>query len=79
MLDAQALAARLLELDEAVNRVLRRGESAGDDRLVLLAVKEGRADVESFAKIGVVSDLEKRLAALENGDKAEEEAHEQAL
>jgi hypothetical protein len=73
MLDAEALAARLLALDESVHRVLQRGEKSGDDRLVLLAVKEGRLDLESYAKIGVMSDVEKRLAALEAGKDGEAE------
>lgn len=69
MIDTQALIAKLEELDDAVHRVLSRGESGGDDRLVLLAVKEGRSNVETLARIGVVSDLERRMALLESPDR----------
>lgn len=66
MIDTEALVAKLEELDGAVHRVLSRGESSGDDRLVLLAVKEGRGNVETLARIGVVCDLERRVALLES-------------
>lgn len=65
MMDSDALAAKLLELDAAVRRVLARGEQRGDDRLVLMAVREGRGDVETLARLGTLSDLEERVAALE--------------
>ncbi len=70
MSDTEALVAKLEELDTAVRRVLRRGESAGDDRLVLLAVREGRANVDVLARIGVVGELERRGQVL-----AEEQGH----
>lgn len=65
MMDVEALTAKMLELDAAVRRVLARGEQAGNDRLVLLAVKEGRGDVETLAKLGPLSNLEQRIAELE--------------
>lgn len=67
MLDSQALQAKLLALDEAVLRVLQRAEASGDDRLMLLAVREGRGDVETLAKLGPLGAIEARLAALEQG------------
>jgi hypothetical protein len=77
MLDAQALTARLLELDEAVTRILRRAEHSGDDRLALLAIREGRADVESFARIGVVAEVERRLHLLEQGGTSEVDSEDE--
>jgi transposase-like protein len=65
MLSSEELAARLLERDAAVERVLKRGELAGDDRLVLMAVREGRGNIEVYSRIGPLADIEERLTALE--------------
>ena len=51
-----------------MERVLERGELAGDDRLVLMAVRESRGNIEVYSRIGPLADIESRLAALE-GDK----------
>ncbi|HZC05623.1 MAG TPA: hypothetical protein VE338_08275 [Ktedonobacterales bacterium] len=59
------LVARVEQLEGAVDRVLSRGETAGDDRLILQAVKEARANVETLSRIGVMGDLERRVALLE--------------
>jgi len=64
-LDAESLARRIGALNGYVSRVLKRGEKAGDDKLVLLAVGEGRRNIDSMAKLGVAADLEKRVAKLE--------------
>ncbi len=61
----ESLIAELNRLQAYVNDVLERGKQTGDDRLILLAVKEGRGDVESLAKLGPLSDFEQRLSALE--------------
>ncbi len=65
MVNTETLVAKLEDLEGAVRRVLQRGESGGDDRLVLLAVKEGRANVETLARLGALSEVEARLVALE--------------
>jgi hypothetical protein len=72
MLSAEALTAKLLERDAAVERVLERGEVAGDDRLVLMAVRESRGNIEAYSRIGIHSDLEKRLEALEHPNEEDE-------
>lgn len=66
MTDTKLLAAKLEALDAYVQRVLDRGEHAGDDRLVLLGVREGRSNVESLFHIAGLSNVEKRLDALEH-------------
>ena len=71
MMDSEALVAKLLELDAAVRRVLARGEASGDDRLVLMAVREGRGDVETLARLGALNDIEERIAALETAQKVD--------
>jgi hypothetical protein len=74
MIDTEALVAKLEELDSAVRRVLHRGESGGDDRLVLLAVKEGRSNVDTLARLGALADVEARLVALEQARDGEDGA-----
>ena len=65
LMHAERLITRLMGLEAAVDRVLARSEQVGDDRLALLAIKEGRANVDVLARIGVMADLERRVALLE--------------
>lgn len=78
LMHTDRLVARIEQLEGAVDRVLARGETAGDDHLALRAVKEAPANVETLSRIGVMGDLERRVALLEqpsardegNGDDA---------
>lgn len=65
LMQTERLISRLMDLEAAVDRVLERSEQLGDDRLALLAVKEGRANVDVLARIGVMADLERRVTLLE--------------
>ncbi len=60
MLDAQALAARMAELDGYVDRVLTRGEAAADDRVVLLGVAEARRNADSLMRLIVLRSAEQQ-------------------
>ena len=77
MLDAEALAAKLEALDAYVARVLTRGEASGDDRLVLMGVREGRSNVESLYHIASLSEVENRLQALEHPHQDHQDTKEQ--
>jgi hypothetical protein len=58
MLDAQALAARMAHLDGYVDRIL---ESAGrDKRLALMAIAEGRRNVDTLARLLVLHAAQQR-------------------
>ena len=65
LMQTERLISRLMDLEAAVDRVLARSEQLGDDRLALLAVKEARANVDVLVRIGVMADLERRVALLE--------------
>ncbi len=71
MLSAENLLTKLAELDDATRAMLAEAQEAGDLRVALQAVHESRATIETFSRLGVLSDLEKRLAAVE----AEQEHH----
>lgn len=65
----ESLIAELNALHAHVQGVLERGERTANDDLILRAVREGRLNVESLAKLGPLGDLEARVAALEAGDR----------
>lgn len=59
------LTAYVEQMDGATGRVLDLGETAGDDKLVQLAVKEARRNVKILARIDVRRNLERHVALLE--------------
>lgn len=61
----ESLITEMNELHEHVRRVLERGEAVGDDRLVLQGVAQGARNIDVLARLAPLSDLEQRLAALE--------------
>lgn len=65
MASVEHLTARMAELEAYVTGVLERNAEDGDDRVVLLAVREGRGNVEVLAKLGPLGAVEQRLAAVE--------------
>jgi hypothetical protein len=67
MLSADNLLAKLGELDEATREILAEARETGNARTALAAIRESRANIESFAHIGPLSDLEERLRTLEEG------------
>ncbi len=71
MLSTDNLLLKLSELDDECRAMLTEARTAGDLRVALQAVHESRATIETFSRLGVLSDLEKRLAAVE----AEQEHH----
>lgn len=65
MLSANNLLAKLSALDDRTLGLLVKAEKQGDLRTALLAVRESRGNVESYARLGVESAIEGRLSALE--------------
>lgn len=63
MLDAQSLAARMAELEGHVDDVLASSKRAQDDRTRLMAVGEGRRNVESLLRLAVLAHAEQQQAA----------------
>ncbi len=64
---SESLIAEMNKLHAYVQRVLERGEMAGNDDLVLRGVSQGQRNVETLAKLGPVSEIEQRIKALERG------------
>lgn len=63
--NSESLIAEMNRLHEYVDGVLQRGVTNNDDRLILMAVREGRANVDSVAKIaGIGGDLAPQLLEL---------------
>jgi len=54
----ESLIAELNRLHAYVHGVLDHADVAGDDRLVLAEVGEGRGNVETLAKLGPLGDIE---------------------
>lgn len=54
MLDAEALAARMAQLEGHVDDVLANSKRAHDDRMRLMAVAQGRNNVETLARLAVL-------------------------
>jgi hypothetical protein len=71
MLSANNLLEKLAELDTETREMLIEARTAGDIRTALVAVRESRSNIESFAHIGPLSDVEQRLAALEQRQEAD--------
>lgn len=65
MLTATNLLARLSSLDETTMELLAEARQAGDLRTALAAIRESRGNVESYARIGILGEVEERLARLE--------------
>ncbi len=61
----ESLIAEMNRLHDHVRDVLERGQQAGDDRLILMGVAEGRRNMDSLARLGPLGEVEARLAALE--------------
>jgi hypothetical protein len=78
-MSTDALLARLAEMDAVLDRILARGEAAGDDRLLLAAVDTARRNVLGRAKIGLAGEFEARMDAVLDAlvAKREEHDHEQ--
>jgi hypothetical protein len=66
-LSADNLLAKLGELDEVTREILAKAHEEGNARNALAAIRESRANIESFAHIGPMSEHEERLRALEEG------------
>jgi hypothetical protein len=64
-LSADNLLDKLSELDAATREMLEEARSAGNLRVALAAVRESRENISAYARIGVVTELEQRVAALE--------------
>lgn len=62
-----SLVAELNNLHAHVQRVLERAERTGNDDLTLRAVAQGRLNVDSLYRVSSLSDVERRLEALEQG------------
>ena len=65
MLTTENLLNKLSVLDDIALELLAEARKAGDIRAALLAVKESRSNVEVFAKLGPLGEVEGRLARLE--------------
>ena len=67
MLTIEALTARVQELEDDVDWARDLAKAGQDVRAVLLAVQQGRGNVELLAKLLVDANVERRLTALEAG------------
>ncbi len=67
MLSADNLLENLSALDRETLDLLARAKQQGDIRAALGAVRESRGNIEAYAKIGPLGDIEQRLKALEEG------------
>lgn len=65
MLSADNLLDRLAELDAETREMLTEARQAGDLRAALAAIRESRGNIESYARIGALGEVEARLAKLE--------------
>jgi hypothetical protein len=65
MLSADNLLAKLGELDRETREMLTEARTAGKINVALSAVRESRGNIEAFARIGPMSEVEQRLRALE--------------
>lgn len=65
MLTATNLLNKLASLDETTMELLAEARQAGDLRTALTAIRESRGNIESYSRIGVLVEVEERLAALE--------------
>lgn len=63
MVSAEHLIARLIELDERADDVYDVARAVGDLRACVLAIREAHSIVESYSRLGALSELEQRLAA----------------
>ena len=63
MLSAEALAARMAELEADVREVRERSKRRRDDRTLLAAVAQGRGNVETFAKLAMLLAAQDRAEA----------------
>ncbi len=63
LVSSQSLIAELNALHTHVRRVIAHSEAAGDDRLILLGVAEGRKNIESLFKVGALAELAAQLDA----------------
>ena len=66
MLSADNLRDKLAELDSETRALLTEARTAGDLRVALAAVRESRENIAAFARLGILTDVEKRLDALEH-------------
>ena len=65
MLSADNLLAKLSDLDQRTLKLLDTAETSGDIRTALSAIRESRGNIEAFARLGPMSELEQRLNTLE--------------
>ncbi|HEX8996354.1 MAG TPA: hypothetical protein VF812_10015 [Ktedonobacterales bacterium] len=56
---------KLSDLDAATLEMLTEARQVGDLRAALAAIRESRGNIESYSRIGVLDEVEERLAALE--------------
>ncbi len=70
LVSSESLIAEMNRLHAYVQRVLERGEAAGDNKLILAGVAQGQRNCETLAKLGPLGDIEQRLKALEEGSGA---------
>jgi len=63
LLDTQSLVAEIRDLHAHTRGQMEAAEESGDGRLVLLAVREGRANVDQLSKLSILKDFEVRAKA----------------
>jgi hypothetical protein len=68
MLSGENLLEKLGQWHERMEQQYANADAAGNVMGTVATARTGIAAIESFAHIGVLSDVERRLAALENGD-----------
>jgi hypothetical protein len=69
MLSAENLLEKLGEWHERMEQQYANADAAGNVVATVATARTGIQAIESFSRIGVMSDIEKRLAALEGEDK----------
>lgn len=74
MLSSRSLLKRLAELDEQTAAILATALASGDSRLALMAIRESREMVATYAKVSPVARDETRRWAWENERAAQERA-----
>ncbi len=67
MLSAENLLDKLGKWHERMEQQYTNADAAGNIGATVATARTGIAAIESFAHIGVISDVEERLTALENG------------
>jgi hypothetical protein len=67
MLSGDNLLEKLGQWHERMEQQYTNADAAGNIGAAVATARTGIAAIESFAHIGVLSDVERRLAALENG------------